>query len=71
MRGYVDEIVTHRNEIAHGRSSAFGRLKSSGELEERIKAVSQIIDHVIMNFDDYLANREFVAASHRGLYPAP
>lgn len=73
MRGYVDELVTHRNEIAHGRSSAsvVGRLKSSGDLEERIKAVSQIIDHVIINFDDYLTNREFVAASHRSLYPTP
>jgi hypothetical protein len=31
MRGYVNEIVTHRNEIAHGRSSAatVGRLKSA------------------------------------------
>lgn len=71
MRGYVDEIVMYRNEIAHGRSSAslVGRLKSSDELEERIKAVSQIIDHVIMHFDNYLANREFVTSRHRASYP--
>jgi HEPN superfamily protein len=72
MRGYVNEIVTHRNEIAHGRSSAsaVGRLKSSTDLDERLKAVTQIIDHVIISFDDYLTKREFVAVPHRALYLA-
>jgi hypothetical protein len=70
MRGYVDEIVNHRNEIAHGRSSAsfVGRLKSSSELDERLRAVSQIIDHIIINFDNYFAERTFVAAAHRASY---
>lgn len=70
MRGYIDEIVNYRNEIAHGRSSPsfVGRLKSTAELEERLHAVSEIIDYVMIIFDEYLANREFVAPAFRALY---
>lgn len=72
MQGYVDEIVNYRNEVAHGRSSAsaVGRLISSSDLDQRLKAVREIIDYVMIVFDDYLANWEFVASAHRPLYQA-
>jgi MAE_28990/MAE_18760-like HEPN len=70
VQGYIDEIVNHRNEIAHGRSSAstVGRLVSTADLEDRFRAVRQTIDHVIMHFDEYLRNREFIATPHRPQY---
>jgi hypothetical protein len=70
MQGYVGEIVNYRNEVAHGRSSAsvIGRIVSSPELEVRLKAVREIIDYVMINFEDYLTKREFVAPPHRASY---
>jgi hypothetical protein len=70
IKGYIDEIVDARNEVAHGRSSAtmVGRTKSSAELEERMNAIAHLIDYIIMSFDSYLTNREFVRPSNRNLY---
>ena len=75
VSGYIDDIANKRNEVAHGRSSAsaVGRLTTYVELETRLKAVADLIDHIIMSFDEYLEKRLFVAARDRARYlgPAP
>ena len=70
MRGYLDEIVENRNAIAHGRQSAqeVGRRTTSTDLGERLDAVTKVVNHVIVSFEDYLENRHFVDARHRPNY---
>ncbi|MFY9559605.1 MAG: MAE_28990/MAE_18760 family HEPN-like nuclease [Terriglobales bacterium] len=70
MRGYLDEIVEKRNAIAHGRSSAsaVGRLTTSQELDTRLNAIREVLDHIINAFDEYLDNRLFVTAKQRTHY---
>jgi hypothetical protein len=74
MQGYIDEIVENRNAVAHGRSSptTIGRLHTSADLDVRLKAIREVIDHIIISFDGYLESREFIAHAYRSAYlPAP
>lgn len=70
MRGYIDEVVDHRNGIAHGRLSAqeVGRGKTVEDIEKRLRAIIEVVDHILNCFDDLLANREFVETSRRPNY---
>ena len=70
MRGYIDEIVDNRNAIAHGRQSAqeVGRRTTSTDLDERLRATTKVVNHVIESFDDYLEKRHFVDSRHRANY---
>jgi hypothetical protein len=72
IRGYVDEVVNHRNAVSHGRSSAsvVGRTVTSMELGQVLEAIIQITYHVIDRFDAYFASRQFIAAPHRERYVA-
>jgi hypothetical protein len=72
IRGYVDEVVNHRNAVSHGRSSAsvVGRIVTSTELERVLEAILQITYHVIDRFEAYFTSRQFIASPHRERYAA-
>lgn len=70
MRGYIDEVVDYRNGIAHGRLSAreVGRGKTIEDIEKRLQAILEVVNHILNCFDDLLANRKFVELSRRPSY---
>ena len=68
--GYIDDIVGNRNEVAHGDSSAskVGRLTTSSEHEKRLDAITQVVNHVTICFDEYLMNRKFIVEAQRSQF---
>jgi len=76
IRGYIDEVVDNRNAIAHGRESAHevGRRTTSAGLAERLEAITNEVNHIIVCFEEYLENRHFIDSRYRHAYtssPSP
>lgn len=73
LRGYVDQVVNHRNEVSHGRSSAggIGRMVTSTDLERVLEAILSITNHLVDRFDEYYSLRQFIAATYRERYMQP
>jgi hypothetical protein len=67
FKGYIDEVVSKRNAVAHGRESPLvvGRMRST-DLRTRLDAMAGTAMHVILQFGNHLAAQAFVAAPHRG-----
>jgi hypothetical protein len=69
-RGLIDQLVDHRNAVAHGRESAsrVGQSYSTADLDDAIARVESEINHVISDFDGYLSSLAFVHSSQRWRY---
>ena len=70
FRGYLDEVVEKRNQVAHGRESPYDAASGmrSPELERRLEAISKTCDHVFDSFEAHLASKAYVQQPHRHLY---
>ena len=64
---YIKELVEKRNAVAHGRISPIeaGANMRSKELELRYKEISLAITYLFDCFENYITNREFIAAVYR------
>lgn len=64
---YIDELVEKRNAIAHGRMSPIEASAGmrSNDLELRFIEITNVITYMYDCFDNFVTNREFVAAAHR------
>jgi hypothetical protein len=58
MMGRIDELVEHRNAIAHGRATAeeVGRRFSVGDIEGRINDTQDIYIHLISSMQLHCSN---------------
>lgn len=62
FRGRLEELVDNRNEIAHGRSSAYvvGRRYTLTEIEQRLNDLDTMCFHYISKLEDYIKNLEYI-----------
>jgi len=70
-RLYVDELVEHRNGVAHGRMSALGigSVKRSPELLARYTAISATCTHILDCLEQQHLSRGVILAANRAAYP--
>jgi hypothetical protein len=70
ISGYIDEVTGRRHEVAHGRSTArdVGGNLTSTDLEIRINAITDEINHVVASFEDFVQTKAFIAVQHRPKY---
>jgi len=68
-RGRINELVEHRNAIAHGRESAdkIGRRFSTADIQDRIDDVQQICLYVLQTIEDHCS----IPANFCRSQPAP
>lgn len=68
---YIDELVSQRNGIAHGRMSALtvGSSRRSSELLIRYNAISATCTHFFDCLDQHHSSRGVIQPSHRANYP--
>jgi MAE_28990/MAE_18760-like HEPN len=61
--GRIEELVEHRNAIAHGRESpaTIGGRFTLKELRERHTDISELCSHIVQTFESYLAHRQYLA----------
>jgi hypothetical protein len=71
LKTSIDEVVDKRNAVAHGRIPAdrVGERQSCETLQVRTSAVQTTLNLVIDSFEQYLANREFIAPQFTENYP--
>lgn len=58
--GYVDEMVMHRNAIAHGseRPEDVGRRYSTSEMHDRVLLTEQLCDHLVVSAELCIADSD-------------
>ncbi|WP_419225189.1 MAE_28990/MAE_18760 family HEPN-like nuclease [Pseudomonas syringae] len=68
---YIDELVLHRNGIAHGRTSALGvgSVRRSPELLRRYEAISSTCTYIFECLEQHHNSRGIIQASRRSAYP--
>ena len=59
--GRINEIVKHRNKIAHGNDTAFniGKRFTSNELFLRYDEMSSYFSHLFLVFEEYLDEEHY------------
>jgi len=68
---YIDELVSQRNGVAHGRMSALavGSSRRSNELLIRFNAISAICTHFFDCLEQHHSTRSVIQYLHRATYP--
>ena len=70
-KAYIDELVSQRNGVAHGRMSALavGSSRRSNELFIRYNAISATCTHFFDCLDQHYIDRGVILPLHRATYP--
>jgi MAE_28990/MAE_18760-like HEPN len=65
IRGRIEELVEHRNAIAHGREApaAIGGRFTLKELRDRYSDVSELCTHIIRAFEGYLTGKHYLVGA--------
>jgi hypothetical protein len=69
-RSLIDQLVEHRNAVAHGREAAsrVGQSYSTSDLDDVIGRVEAEVSHILADFETYLGSLSFVHSSQRWRY---
>lgn len=70
-RGYIEEIVEKRRQVAHGREAAavVGAGRTASELLKRLEASIAVLEAFFELLEAHLAGLKYIHAPHRAAYP--
>lgn len=62
LGGRITELVSNRNAIAHGTSSAanIGSLNTISELYKRHSEISEVCSYIVQTFEEYIKNKRYL-----------